>query len=58
MGVQRQCQRSAYQGMAGEGCRRRGRGFEPPRQVALYDVPAAKIAAKADGRRWCYFHQH
>ena len=58
MGVQRQCQRSAYQGMAGEGCRRRGRGFEPPRQVALHDVSAAQAAAKVDGRGWRYFYQH
>ena len=43
---------------AGRGGRQRGRGLDPPRQVAVHDVPALEVAAKAAGGRWCYFHQH
>ena len=35
--------------MAGRGRRQRGRGLDPPRQVAVHDVSALEAAAKAAG---------
>ena len=58
MGLQRQRERPENQEVAGRGRGQAGRGFEPPRQVALHDVSAAQAAAKVDGRKWGYFHQH
>ncbi len=38
--------------------RQRGGGFKPPRQMAVYDVPPVKAAAKVVGRGWGYFYQY
>ena len=33
----------------------KGRGLDPPRQVAVHDVPAVEAATKAAGGGWRYF---
>ena len=42
-----------YQEVAGRSGGQRGRGPDPPRQVAVHDVPPAETAAKVIVRRWC-----
>lgn len=45
VGLQRQRERPENQEVAGRGRGQAGRGFEPPRQVALHDVSPAETAA-------------
>ena len=42
----------------GEVVGKEGGGSDPPRQVAVYDVPPIEVAAKAAGGRWGNFYQH
>ena len=46
MGLQRQRERPENQEVAGRGRGQAGRGFEPPRQVALHDVSRLKLLHK------------
>lgn len=51
MGVQRQRERPENQEMVRRSGRQAGRGFEPPRQMAVYDVSATETAAQTVVRR-------
>ena len=58
MGKQREWDRPENQKMAGGGGGQRGGGPDPPRQVAVHDVPPAETAAKAAGRGWMFNYKH